>query len=87
MCGTIDLQHCTALGQSERNNDFGREIELLVQGRKVFKENIIKIIHRFHLLHPELQRTALLTAKWNRKSLWYDFKLSMVEQLDTKLRK
>ena len=34
VCGNIDLQHCAARDQSESNNDFGREIELLVHGRK-----------------------------------------------------
>ena len=42
VCGTIDLQHCAACGQSESNNDFGREIELLVHGRKYFKEKITR---------------------------------------------
>ena len=30
--GTIDFQHCAARDQSDSNNDFGREIELLVHG-------------------------------------------------------
>ena len=34
VCGTIDLQHCAARGQSEINNDFEQDIDLLVHGRK-----------------------------------------------------
>ena len=87
VCGTIDLQHCTALIQSESNTNFGRENELLVHGRKAFKEKIMRGMGGFHLLPPELQRTAVLTAKWNRKSHMYDFKIAMVEQLEMKHRK
>ena len=53
MCGTIDLQHCAVRGQYEINNGFGREIELLVHGRKSFKENIMRGVGGFHLLPPE----------------------------------
>ena len=35
----------------------------------------------FNLLPLELQRKAVLTAKWNWKSHRYDFKISIVEQL------
>ena len=38
VCGTIDFQHCAVRSQSESNNYFGQEIELLVHGRKEFKE-------------------------------------------------
>ena len=87
VCGTIDLQHCAARGQSESNNDFGRDIELLVHGRKAFMEKIKRGMGGFHLLPAYLQRTAVLTAKWNRKSHRYDFKIAMVEQLEMKRRK
>ena len=87
VCGTIDLQHCAARGQSESNNDFGRDIELLVHGRKSFKEKITSVIRRFNFLTTELQRTEVLTDKWNRKSHRYDFKIAMVEQFDMKHRK
>ena len=79
MCGTIDLQHYVARGRSESNNNFEQEIELLVHRRKEFKENIIRGVGGFHLLPTELQRTALLTAKWNQKYYKYDFKIAMVE--------
>ena len=65
VCGTIDLQHCTAGEKSESNNDFSQEIESVVHGRKAFKENILRDMGRFQFLPPELQRTAVLTAKWN----------------------
>ena len=39
------------------------------------------------MLPLELQRKAVLTAKWNRKSHMYDFKITMVEQFEIKLRK
>ena len=87
VCGTIDFQHCATHSQSDINNDFGQYIELLVHGRKSFKEKIKRDMGRFHLLTPELQRTSVLTAKWNRKYHKYDFKIAMVEQLEMKLRK
>ena len=58
------MQHCAARGQSEINNDFGKDIEL----------------------PPKLQRTEVLTAKWNWKSHIYDFKIAMVEQFEMKRR-
>ena len=78
MCGTIDLQNFAALCQSESKNIIGQEIELLVHGRKVFKENITRGVGGFHLLPPELQRTAVLTDKCNWKSHRCDFKTAMV---------
>ena len=87
MRGTIYLQHCAARDQSESNNDFERDIELLVHGRKAFKENITRGMGGFHLLPPDLQRTVVLTVKWNRKSHRYDFKIAMVEQFEMKRRK
>ena len=87
VCGTIDLKHFAARGQSESNNDFGQEIELLVHGRKAIKEKITRGMGRFHFLTPELHRIAVLTAKWNRNSHRYDFKIAMVEQLEMKCRK
>ena len=87
VCGTIDLHHCAARGHSESNNDFGQKIELLVHGRKAFMEKITRGMGGFHLLHPEFQRTALLTDKWNRKSHRHEFKIAMVEQFEMKCRK
>ena len=87
MCGTIDLQHCAAHSQSKSNKHLGRDNDLFSHGRKAFKEKIARGMSGFHLLPLELQRTSLLTAKWNWKSHRYDFKISMVEQLETKRRK
>ena len=53
-----------------------------MHGRKAFKEKIARDVGGFHLLPPELQRTAVLTAKWNWESHRYEFKISMVEQLE-----
>ena len=50
-------------------------------------EKITRGMGGFHLLPPELQRTAVLTAKCNRKSSRYDFKIAMVEQFRMKHRK
>ena len=50
VCGTIGLQHCVARGQSESNNDFGQDIELLVHRRKAFKEKITRGMGGIHLL-------------------------------------
>ena len=58
-----------------------------MHGRKAFKENITRGMGRLHFLPPELHRTAVLTAKWNRKYHRYDFKIAMVEQLVMKCRK
>ena len=58
-----------------------------MHGRKAFKEKIARDVGGFHLLPPELQRTAVLTAKWNRKSHSYYLKIAMIEQLDMKHRK
>ena len=52
MCGTIDLQHFAARNQSESNNDFGQEIELLVHGSKAFKDKITRGMVGLHLLPP-----------------------------------
>ena len=79
MCGTINLNHCVARVQSDSNKDFRKEIYLLVHGRKVFKEKITRDVGGFHLLPPELQRTALLGVKCNRESHRYDFKIAMIE--------
>ena len=87
VCGTIDFQHCAARGQSGSNNNFGRDIELLVHGRKAFKEKITMVMGRFHLIHPDFQRTSVLTAKWNQKSPRFELKIAMVEQLEIKRRK
>ena len=48
VCGTVDLQNFASRSQSESNNDFGQEIELLVHGRKAFKDNITRGVGRFH---------------------------------------
>ena len=72
---------------SLRVKKFGQDIELLADGRKVFKENITRDVGGLNLIPPELQRTAVPTDKWNRKSHRYEFKLTMVEQLDMKCRK
>ena len=66
-----------ARGQSESNNNFGQDIELLVHGRKAFKEKVTRGMGGFHLLPPELQITAVLTANWKQKSHKYDFNIDM----------
>ena len=60
VCGTIDLKNCVARGQSEINNDFGQDIELLVHGKKELKEKITRGIGGFHFLPPELHRIVEL---------------------------
>ena len=87
VCGTIDLQHCVVRSQSESNNSFGLDNELLVHSRKAFKEKITRGMGIFNLLHPELLRTAVLTAKQNWKSHRYEFKIAMFEQFEMKRRK
>ena len=41
----------------------------------------------FHSLASDFQRTSVLTAEWNRRFHRYDFKISIVEQLEMKRRK
>ena len=42
-------------GQSESNNDFGRDIELLLHGSKAFKEKIKRGMGGFHLFFQSLR--------------------------------
>ena len=81
--GTIDLQHMAARGQSETNNDFGREVELMVGGRTAKKEKTTRGVGGSHLLPPELQRTAILSSKYHLKDHCDDFKRAMKDQLET----
>ena len=59
----------------------------MVHGRKALKEKIMRGMVVCYLIPPELQRTAVLTDKWNWKSRRYNFKIAMVEQLEMKRRK
>ena len=85
--GTVDLQNCAARGQSEGNNDFGREVESYVKGRKAFKERETRGIGGFHLLPPELQHTAIVTSKWNTKQHKEKWRTELKTQFDTRRRK
>jgi hypothetical protein len=62
--GTIDMQHCAAAPQSRFNNDFGREFEGYIKGRKSMSATKSRGIGGFHLLMTELAFTAMVTAKW-----------------------
>ena len=53
-----------------------------MHGSKDFKEKITRVMDGFHLIPSELQKTAVLTAKWNQNSHRYEFKIAMVEQLE-----
>ena len=55
VCGTIDLQYCAVRGQSESNNNFGRDIESLLHRRKAFKEKIKRGMGGFHLFFQSLR--------------------------------
>ena len=84
--GTIDLQHMAARGQTEDNNDFGRELR--VGGRKsVIHEKESRGLGGYHQLMQELQRTLILSAKWNLRAHRDLFKRSFKDQLDTRQKK
>ena len=65
----------------------GKILSYWCTGEKAFKEKITRGMGGFYFIPPELHRTAVLTAKWNRKSHIYEFKITMVEQFEMKLRK
>ena len=52
-------------GQTRSNNDFGQRHPSLVIGSKWKTERVDNPIKVFHLLQEELQRTAVLTSKYN----------------------
>ena len=85
--GTIDLQHMAARGQTQDNNDFGREVELIVGGRRAKKEKETRGIGGYHLMVAELQRTLILSAKYWKKDYREAFKRAMMDQLETKRTK
>ena len=65
---TIRLDHCAAEGQTRANNDFGRQHLSLVSGRQAGNNVNDKPMGTFHLLPPELQKTAIMASKENAKS-------------------
>ena len=80
--GTIDIQHCAAGGQTRSNNDFGRDHDNFVQGRKRKKEKKTRGVGGFHKLVPELQYTAMLTSKEERKNNKKQFQAYLKCQFD-----
>ena len=57
---TIRFDHCAAEGQTRANNDFGRQLLSLVNSQSSKKDIIEKPMGTFHLLPPELERTAII---------------------------
>ena len=64
---TIRLDHCADEGQTCANNDFGRQHLSLVNGQSSKKDIVEKPMGTFHLLPPELQRTAIIASKENAR--------------------
>ena len=57
---TIRFDHCAAEGQTRANNDFGCQHLSLVNGQSSKKDIVKKPMGKFHLLPPELQRSAII---------------------------
>ena len=68
------MQHCAAAPQSRFNNDFGRELEGYIKGRKSMSATKSRGIGGFHLLVSELAFTAMLTSKWGTVAHREEFK-------------
>ena len=77
---TIWLDHCAAEGQTRANNDFGRQYLSLVSGRQVGNEMNDKPMGTFHLLPPELQKTAIMASKEHAKSNRKNFDAALEKQ-------
>ena len=69
MYGRIGLDNAAAMGQTRFNNDFGRNANTLVSGRKSKKseEETTRGIGGFHLLSEPLQDSLIAVAKKHRK--------------------
>ena len=81
--GRIDLQHAAAGGQSRENNDLGRDVKTMIGGRKGIKEKATKGIGVYHLMSHELQRTSILTSKFNKGSYRKEFQDRVATQFRT----
>ena len=84
---TIRLYHCAAEGQTRANNDFGRNHVSLVSGRKAKHGHKTKAVGTFHLLPPELQRTALIASKENATDNRRRFDVALEKQFEKRRRK
>ena len=72
---------------SRTNNDFGRNLDKYIKGRKANKEKESKSIGGFHELDaktPELAISAVLTAKHYQDSYQDRFKRELTVQEDTR---
>lgn len=85
--GTIDLQNAAAAPQARRNNDFGREIDLYIQGRKAIKKKKGRGVGNYHVLPYELQRTAMFTSKWQTNSHKNQHRVKLKCQFDIRREK
>ena len=77
---TIRFDHCAAEGQTRANNDFGRQHLSLVNGQSSKKDIVEKPMGTFHLLPPELQRTAIIASKENAPLNWRRFDEALERQ-------
>ena len=84
---TIRLDHCAAEGQTRANNDFGRGHVALVSGRKSHHEHDSISIGTYHMLPPELQRTAIIAAKENAGENRQKFDVALKDQFEKRRRK
>ena len=68
MYGRIGLDNAAAMGQTRFNNDFGRNANKLVSGRKSKKaEDETRGIGGFHLLSEPMQNSLIAAAKKHRR--------------------
>ena len=83
--GTIDLQHSAGQGQTRHNNDFGRQSETFLDVRIGSKNKPKgKGMGGYHKMRPEIQRSALLTAKRKLKRFRKDYTDSFNRQFEKK---
>ena len=83
--GTIDLQHSAGQGQTRHNKDFGRQSETFLDVRIGSKNKPKgKGMGGYHKMRPEIQRSALLTAKRKLKRFRKDYTDSFNRQFEKK---
>ena len=85
--GTISLLHCATGGQSRTSNEFGREVNRLVKGRRATNVKATKDMGGFYEYPRELQMTALMAAKEESKNHMEEYLLMLAKQEGARRRK
>ena len=83
--GTIDLQHSAGMGQTNHNNDLGREAETFLDTRKGSKSKPEgRGMGGYHKMCPELRRSAIMTAKRKLRRFRKHWSAALKNQFETK---